>query len=214
MKNLFKNKKSLLILPLIFVTVLIFAIARYPAKSASSTTVSFSDFQTVLDQLRANCSIGVTGSWYSVLTSPSTLKCDTLITKNGVRTSYGFGYYGLSAAGYYPPEVRIPARGLVYLIVDPYGFGYGVDVLGSNFNISVIDYDQSHHNLIVTLITVDRNGNDISSSQGTEQRFMSMGSGTQQYLAKISGHTNDKIYLIEIREVGGLSVPVSVNWQK
>jgi hypothetical protein len=168
-------------------------------------------------QITVNYSVpggGGGGNYYSIITSPSTKKCNTLITKNGVRTSYGFGYYGPASGGYNPPEVSIPAKQTVYLMVDPYGFGYGVDVLGSNFKISVIDYNQSHHNLIVTLITVDRNGNDISSSQCTECAFVSAGSGTQQYGAKISGHTNNKIYLIEIREIGGLTIPVSVTWAR
>jgi hypothetical protein len=154
------------------------------------------------------------GKWGSVIINPTTKKCNTLITKNGVRTSYGFGYYGPSGQGYNPPEVRIPARQTTYLLVDPFGFGYGVDVLGSNFKIQVTDYDTSHHNLIVTLITTDRDGNDISSSQATEQRFISAGSGVQQYGAKISNHTNNKIYLIEIKEIGGLTVPISVTWAR
>jgi len=126
-----------------------------------------------------------TGNWGAVLATGCKLN-----TKN---TYIGYGYHERGSPG----AIGVGASGIIYFILDPNAYT-GLDYTGRTIAFRAVDYDQSNTGTVadkktkVRLITVDRNGNEISAQP--------LSGENNQFAGAIYYTGPSKIYIIEVKQ--------------
>ncbi|MFH0979074.1 MAG: hypothetical protein V1837_07285 [Candidatus Woesearchaeota archaeon] len=161
--------------------------AGAPFSSANSLYQTLTSTGTIYANFRAS---GLTGTWASVLATG--YKDNTRFTRGGIPIG-GWGYY-LDAT---PSQVPVAAGGTIYFVIDPNAYT-GLDWTGRAIRVRAVDYDQTNSGSSIEkqtnarLITVDRDGNELSAQTLAGDRYQF--SGTVYYTRP------SKIYIIEVTQ--------------